>query len=55
MATELKPGQTVRVTVSKSINRQAARKTLERLFMQDKAITRPLDPRRFDGRTPADR
>lgn len=45
MATELKPGQTVRVTVSKSINRQAARKTLERLFMQDKAITRPLDTR----------
>jgi len=45
MATELKPGQTVRVTVSKNINRQAARKTLERLFMQDKTIRQPLDTR----------
>jgi hypothetical protein len=45
MATEIKPGQTVRVTVSKNINRDAARKTLERLFMQDKTIRKPLDAR----------
>ena len=45
MATELKPGQTVRVTVSKNINRGAARKTIERLFMQDKTIRTPLDTR----------
>jgi len=45
MATDLKPGQTVRVTVSKNINRDAARKTLERLFMQDKTIRAPLDTR----------
>ena len=45
MAIDLKPGQTVRVTVSKSITRDAARKTLERLFMKDKAVRAPLDAR----------
>jgi hypothetical protein len=45
MATDLKPGQTVRVTVNKNVNREAARKTLERLFMQDKAVRSPLDTR----------
>lgn len=45
MAIDLKPGQTVRVTVSKSITRDAARKTLERLFMKDKAVRGPLDAR----------
>jgi hypothetical protein len=45
MATELKPGQTVRVTVSKIITRDAARKTLERLFMKDKAVRKPIDAR----------
>jgi hypothetical protein len=38
MAIDLKPGQTVRVTISKKITREAARKTLERLFMKDQAI-----------------
>lgn len=45
MAIDLKPGQTVRVTVSKNITRDAARKTIERLFMKDKAVRRPLDAR----------
>jgi hypothetical protein len=45
MAIDLTPGQTVRVTVSKSINRDAARKTIERLFMKDKAVRTPLDAR----------
>ena len=45
MALDLKPGQTVRVTINKSINREGARKTLERLFMKDKAIRGPLDAR----------
>ncbi len=45
MAIDLKPGHTVRVTVSKSINRDSARKTLERLFMKDKAVRAPLDAR----------
>jgi len=45
MASEFKPGQTVRVTISKTINRAGARKTLERLFMQDKAQRAPLDAR----------
>src|SRR5436305_9693621 len=45
MAIDLKPGATVRVTVSKSINRDAARKTLERLFMKDKSIAKPIDQR----------
>jgi hypothetical protein len=45
MALDLKPGKTVRVTVSKHISRDAARKTLERLFMQDKSIVKPIDDR----------
>ena len=45
MTVTSKPGQTLRVTISKSINRAAARKTIERLFMQDKAHTAPLDAR----------
>ena len=42
MATELKPGGTVKVTVSKNITRAAARKTIERLFMKDKAVVKPI-------------
>ena len=45
MAIELKPGQTVRVTVSKNITRDAARKTIERLFLKDKAVSGPIDER----------
>jgi hypothetical protein len=45
MAFDLKPGQTVRVTISKQITRDAARKTLERLFMTDKTVRGPLDAR----------
>ena len=45
MAIDAKPGQTVRVTINKNINRAAARKTLERLFAKDKAISKPLKER----------
>lgn len=45
MALELKPNQTVRVTISKNINRDSARKTLERLFLQDKTVREPIDVR----------
>jgi hypothetical protein len=45
MAIEAQPGQTVRVTISKHVRREAARKTLERLFMQDKAVYRPIETR----------
>ncbi|HWE97859.1 MAG TPA: hypothetical protein VG269_28140 [Tepidisphaeraceae bacterium] len=45
MAIEIKPGQTVRVTINKTIKREGARKTLERLFLQDKAVSGPLDAR----------
>ena len=45
MALELKPGATVRVTISKTIKREGARKTLERLFMRDKAVRGPIDAR----------
>src|SRR5215213_11381630 len=45
MALDLKPGATVRVTISKTIKREAARKTLERLFMRDKAVRGPIDAR----------
>ena len=42
MAIEAKTGQTLRVTISKRINREAARKTIERLFMKDKAVSGPI-------------
>ena len=45
MAIELKPGQTVRVTVSKNITRDAARKTIERLFLKDKSVSGPIAER----------
>jgi len=45
MATDLKSGQKVRVTVSRSINRAGARKTVERLFMKDKSISSPISVR----------
>jgi hypothetical protein len=45
MAIDLKPGQSVRVTITKTINRDAARKTLERLFLKDKSIAGPLEAR----------
>ena len=45
MALDLKPGATVRVTINKTVKRDAARKTLERLFMRDKAVRGPIDAR----------
>ena len=45
MALDLKPGATVRVTISKTIKRAAARKTLERLFMRDRAVAGPIEAR----------
>ena len=45
MAIEAKPGQTLRVTIKKSINRESARKTLSRLFLQDKTHSGPIDAR----------
>ncbi len=42
MAINAKPGQTVRVTINKNINREGARKTIQRLFMKDKTISGPL-------------
>ncbi len=45
MALELKPGRTVRVTINKNVNRDSARKTLERLFLQDKAVAGPIAAR----------
>lgn len=45
MASEFKPGQSLRVTINKTINRASARKTLERLFMKDRSVCAPLDAR----------
>jgi len=45
MAIEAKNGQTVKVIISKRINREGARKTIERLFMKDKAISGPIQVR----------
>jgi len=45
MALDVKTGQTVKVTIHKTINRAAARKTIERLFMKDKSVAAPLEAR----------
>ncbi len=45
MAIDIKSGQTIKVTISKSITRESARKTIERLFLKDKAVVAPLDAR----------
>jgi hypothetical protein len=45
MPLDLKTGQTVRIKISKPIKRAGARKTLERLFMQDKTVVTPLNMR----------
>lgn len=45
MAIDLTPGQTVRVKISKHIRRQSAQRTLERLFLQDKAVSGPIAAR----------
>lgn len=45
MALDLKPNQTIRVTIAKAPNCASARKTLERLFLKDKAVREPLDAR----------
>ena len=45
MALDIKPGSTIRVTIKKSITRDGARKTIERLFMTDKAVAGPIEKR----------
>ena len=45
MALEFKPGTKLRVTISKQINREAALRTIERIFMQDKTLAQPLEQR----------
>ena len=45
MATDIKPGQQLRVTVAKTIQREGARKTIERLFMTDKSFAKPYESR----------
>jgi len=42
---EIKPGASVRVSIRKNVNRDAARKTLERLFLTDKAVAAPIAQR----------
>jgi hypothetical protein len=45
MAIDVQPGGTVRVTINKNITRDTARKTLERLFMKDRAVAGPIEVR----------
>ena len=45
MAIDVKSGQTVRVTISKHISRASAKKTIERLFMLDKTVSKPIERR----------
>jgi hypothetical protein len=45
MALQAKPGQTLRITITKTINRASARKTVERLFLQDKSHSQPIEVR----------
>jgi hypothetical protein len=37
--------ETLKVTIKKTVTRESARKTLERLFMQDKAFAKPIKSR----------
>ena len=41
MSLEIKSGQTVKLTLTATPTRAAARKTLERLFLTDKSISKP--------------
>ena len=43
--TEVKANSNVTVTITKQVNRAAARKTLERLFMKDGAVADPIAAR----------
>ena len=45
MPFDFKPGTPVRVTVKKNITRAGAQKTLERLFMTDRAVAKPIELR----------
>jgi len=45
MPLDFKPGTALRVTIHKTINRAAAKKTLERLFMTDRAVAQPIAAR----------
>src|SRR3954471_20710525 len=45
MSLEFKPGTVLKVTIEKAIKREAARKTIERLFLGDKAISGPIAAR----------
>lgn len=45
MSIQAKPGQELTVTVTQTLKRASARKTIERLFMQDSAIAGPLEAR----------
>ncbi|CAN5327357.1 hypothetical protein BH09PLA1_BH09PLA1_32640 [soil metagenome] len=45
MASDIKTGASVRITINKTISRASARKTLERLFMMDRAVQKPIEVR----------
>ena len=45
MPFDFKPGTSLKVTINKAIKREAARKTLERLFMTDDAVAGPIHAR----------
>ena len=45
MALDVKTNTTVKVTISRTITRESARKTVERLFMKDKTVAAPLEAR----------
>lgn len=45
MAIQAQPGQKIRITISKHVSRASALKTIERLFLKDRAIAKPLEVR----------
>ena len=44
-AATYKPGQALTVKITKAVTRDAAKKTIERLFLQDKAVSSPIAAR----------
>lgn len=42
---DFKAGQTIKVTIKKAVKSEGARKTLERLFMNDAQVAAPIEAR----------
>lgn len=51
MAVDVKTNSKIRVTINRTVRREAARKTLERLFMSDPEVSGPIKARSKNFKT----